>query len=134
MDEIGYLMRTITQVTMPIIIKYLITAAIVVLASELGKRSDRLGSIIVALPIITILAMIWLHVETKGLEQTTRVANHAYYTFWYVIPTLPMFLVLSKMLKQGVNFWLALSIYILGTLALFLLSYLILKKMGVQLI
>ncbi len=118
---------------MPIILKYIITAAIVVAASELGKRSDKLGALLIALPMVTILAMIWLHVEAKGSEQLTRVANHAYYTFWYVIPTLPMFLVMSKLLKQGVNFWIALLVYILGTVALFYLSYFLLKKIGIQL-
>jgi len=119
---------------MPIIIKYIITAAIVVAATELAKRSDKLGAIIVALPMVTIIAMIWLHVEAKGGEQVTKVANHAYYTFWYVIPTLPMFLVMSRMIKQGANFWLALLVYMVGTVALFYLSYFILKKVGIQLI
>ncbi len=119
---------------MPIIIKYLITAAIVVAASELAKRSDKLGALIVALPMVTIIAMIWLHVEAKGGEQVAKVANHAYYTFWYVIPTLPMILVMSRMLKQGVNFWLALTIHILGTLVLFYLSYFILRKFGIDLV
>lgn len=119
---------------MPIILKYLITAAIVVAASELGKRSDKLGALLIALPMVTILAMIWLHVEAKGAEQMTRVANHAYYTFWYVIPTLPMFLVMSKMLKQGADFWVALLVYIVGTVALFYLSYFLLKKVGIQLL
>lgn len=118
---------------MPIIIKYIITAAIVVLASELAKRSDKLGALIIALPTVTIIAMIWLHVEAKGAEQVSRVANHAYYTFWYVIPTLPMFLVMSSMLKQGVNFWLSLLTYMIGTWVLFFLSYIILKKMGIDL-
>ena len=119
---------------MPIIIKYFITAAIVVLATELAKRSDKLGALIIALPMVTIIAMVWLHIEAKGGEQVAKVANHAYYTFWYVIPTLPMFLVMSKMLKHGVNFWFALSIYIVGTLALFYISYLVLRKFGINLV
>jgi len=119
---------------MPIILKYLITAAIVVAASELGKRSDRLGALLIALPMVTIIAMIWLHIEAKGTEQVARVANHAYYTFWYVIPTLPMFLVMSRILKNGVNFWIALLVYIIGTVALFYLSYFLLKKVGIQLL
>lgn len=118
---------------MPIILKYIITAALIVAVSEIGKRSDKLGALIIALPMVTIIAMIWLHVEAKGEEQVTRVANHAYYTFWYVIPTLPMFLVMSRMLKQGINFWIVLITYIVGTLVLFFLSYIILKKMGIHL-
>jgi hypothetical protein len=73
-----------------IITKYLITAVVVVLVSELAKRSDKLGALVAALPMVTILTLIWLHVEK---QPATKVANHAWYTFWYVVPTLPMFLV-----------------------------------------
>ncbi len=69
--------------------KYLLTAAVVVLVSELARRSDKLGALVAALPLVTLLTLIWLHVEGQG---EARVANHAWYTFWYVVPTLPMFL------------------------------------------
>ncbi|MGE4407087.1 DUF3147 family protein, partial [Pseudomonas sp.] len=72
-----------------IITKYLLTAAVVVLVSEVAKRSDRLGGLLAALPLVTVLAMVWLYVERQPLE---KIANHAWYTFWYVLPTLPMFL------------------------------------------
>ena len=62
------------------------------LISEFAKRSDKLGALIAALPMITVLAMTWMFFELKGQEQTEKIANHAYYTFWYVIPTMPMFL------------------------------------------
>ena len=71
-----------------IITKYFLTAAVVVLFSELAKRSDRLGGFVAALPLVTILALIWLYVEHQPPE---KIANHAWYTFWYVIPTLQMF-------------------------------------------
>ena len=65
-----------------IIFKYLVTAAIVVAVSEVAKRSDKLGALIVALPLVTILAMIWLYVEKQPPE---KIASHAWYTFWYVV-------------------------------------------------
>jgi len=71
-----------------IIAKYFITAG--VLVSELAKRSDKLGAFVAALPLVTLLTLIWLYVENQPQE---KVANHAWYTFWYVVPTLPMFLV-----------------------------------------
>lgn len=73
-----------------ILTKYFITAAIVVLASELAKRSDKLGALVAAMPLVTLLTLIWLYVEN---QPTLKIANHARYTFWYVIPTLPMFLI-----------------------------------------
>ena len=72
-----------------LIFKYLVTAGLVVLVSELAKRSDKLGSLVAALPLVTLLTLIWLHVEQ---QPNNKIANHAYYTFWYVLPTLPMFL------------------------------------------
>ena len=74
--------------------KYLLTAGIVVLVSEIAKRSDKLGGLIAALPLITLLALVWLHVENQSQE---KIANHARYTFWYVLPSLPMFLLGSFM-------------------------------------
>jgi F0F1-type ATP synthase assembly protein I len=84
-----------------LITKYLVTAAVVVLVSEIAKRSDKLGGLIAALPLVTVLALIWLHVENQSPE---KIANHAWYTFWYVVPTLPMFL-LFPMLLAKLGFW-----------------------------
>ncbi len=84
-----------------LITKYALTAGMVVLISELAKRSDRMGGLIAALPLITILTLIWLHVEGQGDQ---KIGNHAYYTFWYVVPTLPMFLAFPALLPQ-LGFW-----------------------------
>jgi hypothetical protein len=86
---------------MPIILKYLITAGLVVLISEVARRSDKLGALIAALPMVTVLAMTWMFFELKGEQQTEKIANHAWYTFWYVIPTMPMFLLMPLMLRKG---------------------------------
>jgi len=88
-----------------IITKYLLTAATVVLVSEFAKRSDKLGGFIAALPLVTILSLIWLYIEQQPSE---KIANHARYTFWYVIPTLPMFLLFPSLLTRF-GFWPALG-------------------------
>ena len=80
-----------------IITKYFLTAAVVVLVSELAKRSDKLGGFVAALPLVTVLALIWLYVEKQPQE---KIANHAWYTFWYVVPTLPMFLAFPVLLPR----------------------------------
>jgi hypothetical protein len=84
-----------------IITKYFLTAGVVVLVSELAKRSDKLGGLIAALPLITLLTLIWLHIEK---QPQAKVANHAWYTFWYVLPTLPMFLIFPALLPR-IGFW-----------------------------
>jgi F0F1-type ATP synthase assembly protein I len=84
-----------------LITKYLVTAAVVVVVSEAAKLSDRLGGFIAALPLVTVLTLIWLHIED---QPPAKVANHAWYTFWYVLPTLPMFLVFPALLSK-IGFW-----------------------------
>ena len=113
-----------------IITKYLLTAAMVVLISEVAKRSDRLGGFIAALPVMTLLTLFWLYIENQGEE---KIANHAYYTFWYVIPTLPMFLFFPYLLPK-LGFWLTMGISIAITVACFGLFTLILKVFGIQLL
>jgi F0F1-type ATP synthase assembly protein I len=71
-----------------IIFKYVITAAVVVAASEAAKKSDLWGALIVSLPMVSLLTLIWLYVENQPTE---KLGNRAVYTFWYVLPTLPMF-------------------------------------------
>lgn len=112
------------------ILKYFITSAIVVLVSELAKRSDRLGAIVAALPLVTLLTLIWLYVEKQPDE---KIANHAYYTFWYVLPTLPMFLIFPVLLGR-LGFWPSLGVSAAITGVAFLMSALFLKRFGIDLI
>jgi F0F1-type ATP synthase assembly protein I len=113
-----------------VITKYLITAAVVVLVSEFAKRSDKLGALIAALPMVTVLTLIWLHVEK---QPESRVANHAWYTFWYVVPTLPMFLAFPVLLDR-LGFWPALAVCVVLTIACFVAFATIVKRFGILLL
>ena len=114
-----------------IISKYLITAFIIVVVSEIAKRSDKMGALISSLPLVTILVMIWLYIENQSTE---KIANHAFYTFWYVIPTLPMFLIIPYLLSKGYTFLVTLSISIVITFFCFILTTYIAKLFGINLI
>lgn len=113
-----------------VIIKYLITAAVVVAVSETAKASDKLGGLIAALPLVTVLALIWLHVENQPIE---KIANQAKYTFWYVLPTLPMFLLFPYLLPK-LGFWLTLLACVVITLVIFYGYALVMAKFGIQLL
>ncbi len=113
---------------MLIIIKYLVTAAVIILASEIAKRSDQAGALVASLPLVTIMVLIWLHVEQQSNE---KISNHAYYTFWYVLPTLPMFLAFPY-LHRHVGFWPALTGGVVLTVILFVICGLVLRRFGVQ--
>lgn len=113
-----------------IIFKYAITAGMVVLISEFAKRSDKLGGLIAALPLVTVLTLIWLFIENQSSE---KIANHAWYTFWYVVPTLPMFLAFPWLLKRY-SFWSTLGISIVITLVSFYLFAKLVKCWGIELL
>ena len=113
------------------ITKYAVTALVIVVVSEVAKRTDRLGALIAALPFVTIMVMIWLHIERQGTE---KVARHAFYTFWYVIPTLPMFLLMPWFLSKGLNFWASLGACVVVTVLSFWLTAAVATMFGVDLL
>jgi hypothetical protein len=118
------------QFMLMLVIKYAVTALVIVLVSEVSKRSDKAGALISALPFVTIMVMIWLYLERQGSQ---KIGNHAYYTFWYVLPTMPMFLVMPWLMAKGVNFWIALVICAAVTLVSFVITAMVAKRLGVHL-
>lgn len=113
-----------------LIVKALISGAVIAAASEVAKRFPALGALIVALPLVSILTMLWLWRDTGD---ALRIADHARATFWLVLPSMPMFLVLPWLLGRGTGFWLALGLSCLLTLALYLGSMWLLPRLGVRL-
>jgi hypothetical protein len=113
-----------------LITKYLLTAAMVVLVSEAAKRADRLGGLIAALPLVTVLTLIWLHLEDQPQD---KLAKHAYYTFWYVLPTLPMFLLFPLLLPR-IGFWWSLAASAVFTIGCFWLYAIALRRFGITLL
>ena len=100
-----------------LIVKALISGVVIAAASELSKRSPGLGALLVSLPLVSVLAMIWLWRDTGD---PARIADHARATFWLDLPSLPMFLVLPGLMLRGVTFWPALGLSCLLTLTLYL--------------
>ncbi len=113
-----------------LIVKYLVTAGVVVLVSEFAKRSDKLGGLIAALPLVTVLTLIWLYVEQQPVS---KIANHAYYTFWYVLPTLPMFLLFPYLLPKW-GFAITLLTCVIFTMLFFLIFAYVMGKFGIALL
>jgi hypothetical protein len=87
------------------VIKALLSGVVIAAASEAAKRSPAMGAVILSLPLISILAFIWLWRDTSD---TGAIAALSQSTFWFVLPTLPMFLVLPALLRNGAGFWPAL--------------------------
>ncbi|MFO1251050.1 MAG: DUF3147 family protein [Inhella sp.] len=109
--------------------KYAITAGLVVAIGEAVRRSDRLGGLIGALPWVTVLALVWMYVEGQPVQ---KLARHAEYTLWYVLPTLPMFGVFPWLLPRW-GFWPALvGACGVGLLAFFAFA-LVVRRWGIEL-
>src|SRR5664279_3912692 len=84
------------------VVKCVLSGILIAVVSEVAKRSPAFGALIVSLPLISLLGILWLWRDTGDLE---RIAGHAESTFWYVLPSLPMFLVLPAMLRAGAGLW-----------------------------
>jgi hypothetical protein len=65
-------------------------------------------------------------------RDTERIAIHAESTFWFILPSLPMFLAFPVMLRHGVGFWIALGASCVLTIALYLGTMWLLPKVGVR--
>ncbi len=112
------------------LVKLLLTALIIVIVNKIQLVSDRVSALLIALPLTSLLAMIWMQ---HGRQSPERIANHAEGTFWFVLPTLPMFLILPWMLRHGWGFWSALLANCLITAALFWITVIVLRKFGIDL-
>ena len=111
--------------------KLILTAVIILMVTKIQLFHDRLSALLVALPLTSLLAMIWMKVEGQDVS---RIANHAQGTFWFVLPTLPMFLVFPWMLRHGWGFGAALAANCALTAILFLGLVAILKRVGINLL
>ena len=107
-----------------------LSGIIIAAVSEIARRSPTLGGLILSLPLVSILAFLWLWRETGD---GARIAALSQSTFWYVLPTLPMFLAIPAMLRNGVGFWPALAAGCGLTLVLYLLTVWLLAKFGIVL-
>ena len=100
-----------------LIVKAAVSGILIALASEVARRWPGWGALIVSLPLVSILAMLWLWRDTHDPD---RMAAHVEATFWFVLPSMPMFLIIPTMLRQGYAFWIALTVGCALTIALYL--------------
>jgi len=112
------------------IVKLIVSAGIIVLISELSKKLPLLASLVASLPLVSVLGMIWMYGEKVEIE---KIAAHSVGTFWYVLPSLPMFLVMPWMLRKGISFPASLGVGIALTGVLYFMMTKVLAKFGMNL-
>ncbi|MFW2351296.1 DUF3147 family protein [Qipengyuania sp.] len=110
--------------------KALLAGVMIAAIAEVGRRLPTMGALIASLPLVSILGMIFLWMARPDAE---NMARHAEATFWYVLPSLPMFLLIPLLLRQGVNFWLALGVGCAATILLYLGMMQIGPRLGLRL-
>ncbi|MEG3123976.1 DUF3147 family protein [Sphingomonas sp. GB1N7] len=113
-----------------LIAKALISGALIAIASTLAKRYPGFGALIASLPLVSVLGMIWLWNDRPDVE---NMAAHAGATFWYVLPSLPMFLLIPALLRHGVGFWIALVAGCCLTIVLYAVMTWLAPRFGLQL-
>jgi hypothetical protein len=112
-----------------LILKAAISGVIIAVVSEVAKRSPGFGALIASLPLVSVMGMMWLWRDTSD---PVRMASHAQATFWFVLPSLPMFLLIPLLLRRGVGFWPALATGCALTIALYLLMTWIGPRFGLR--
>ncbi|GAB6853780.1 DUF3147 family protein [Asaia astilbis] len=100
-----------------LILKSALSGIMIALASTLARRYPGFGALIASLPLVSVLGMIWLWIDKPD---PANMADHAGATFWYVLPSLPMFLLIPALLRHGVGFWPALAAGCVLTIVLYL--------------
>lgn len=111
-------------------IKAGLSGIIVAIVSEVARRYPGWGALIASLQLISALGMIWLWRDTHDVP---RMAAHSEATFWFVLPSLPMFLLIPVLLRNGISFWLALLVGCGLTMLLYVITLSVLSRFGVQL-
>lgn len=110
-------------------IKLALSALIIVLVSELAKRQPTWGGLLASLPLVSLLAMVWLYVDTRDVGKVSELSLSI---FWLVLPSLAFFLVLPLLLRQGLGFAVSLAVAALVTIAAYALMLMGLKRFGIS--
>lgn len=113
-----------------LVVKALVSGVIIAIVSEVARRQPGFGALIASLPLISVMGMLWLW---RDKPDPVHMAEHVYATFWYVLPSLPMFLLIPALLLRGWSFWSALAAGCALTVALYLAVSLGAARLGFRL-
>ena len=122
---------------MPLLLKLLLSAGLIYLVNEIviTRSKPLLGSMIASLPLVSLITFVYIWWDLRGApeEQTEKLAAHSAGVFWFVLPSLPMFLLFPYLLKKGLSFWPNLLVCMVVTMLLYLVMITILKRFGMEL-
>ncbi|MDQ9170339.1 DUF3147 family protein [Oxalobacteraceae bacterium R-40] len=110
-------------------VKIVVTSIIIVAVSEIAKRNSFWAAILASLPLTSLLAFIWMYVETGDTKQIAALSQGI---FWLVIPSLALFLLLPILLRIEWNFWLSLALSCVATASAYYLMVWLLTRLGIK--
>ncbi|WP_324172842.1 DUF3147 family protein [Sulfurimonas sp.] len=111
------------------IIKLLITTLLIVLISEIAKRHSLAGAMLAAIPLVSILAMTWMYIDTNDTKTAVEFSNSI---IWLIVPSMTLFLAFPIFIKNGFSFYLSMSISILMTIFAYYSVIFLLEKLGIR--
>ena len=112
------------------VIKLLLSSGIIIIVSEIAKKNTFIGGLIASIPLVSVMAMVWLYIDTKDIENINALSKSI---LWMVVPSLALFISLPVLLKSGVNFYVSMGISILITMGCYWLTIAALAKFGIKL-
>ena len=112
------------------IIKILISAILIALISEVSKRSTFFGAILASIPLVSVMAMIWLYIDTNDSLQVVQLSKSI---FWLVIPSLVIFITFPIFIRLQLSFYTALSASLIAMVATYFITIAILDKFDIHL-
>lgn len=111
-------------------LRAILTAALVVMISVIARKSPNLGGLIASIPLVSTLAMVWLWHDT---QDTAKIAAFSLSALVYFLPSMPMFIIIPLLLRQGYGFWPVLSFALAITMTLYWLTSRIAASYGMEL-
>ena len=111
-------------------IKLLISSGIIVLVSEIAKKSTYFGGLIASIPIISVMSMVWLYIDTKDIESVRNLSNSI---LWMIIPSVSLFISLPILLRTGIGFYLSILLSIIITIGCYGITILLISRSGIEL-
>jgi len=111
------------------IVKVTITTSLIVAISEISKRSSLIGAILASIPLVSVLAMIWLFVDTKDVGKVSELSSQV---FWMVLPSLALFILLPILLRSGMNFYVSMGISLAVTAICYGIMVVILRNFNIN--
>lgn len=112
------------------IFKIVITTFLIVAIAEIAKRSSLYGALLASVPLVSVLAMFWIYIDTKDVSKVSALASSV---FWLVLPSLALFVSLPLLLKQGLNFYMSIGLAIGVTVVCYAILLFVLNQFGVKL-